>query len=152
MCLLLLVLLWMVFKFLNTMMKLLLLSNDTFSGYCLWWSSVSVCRWLLYQEKVVVRWWKGLWRWFWWRFYDVQCVEWNYLNSVFVISYYLTFFSENRQIACNSNEFKCESDYKCIPNHWRCDNKEDCNDGSDERSCDELSGRCAKLLHYFFFH
>ena len=68
----------------------------------------------------------------------------NYDDS---FSHYLT-FSENRQIACTSKQFKCESDNKCIPNHWRCDNKEDCNDGSDERSCDELSGRCANNFNF----
>lgn len=75
----------------------------------------------------------------------MQCVELTKNNiKLYDLTY---FFLENRQITCTANEFKCEKDFKCIPKHWKCDKKHDCNDGSDERSCDELSGRCSK---YYF--
>lgn len=34
---------------------------------------------------------------------------------------------------CESGQFQCLSDAECIPQHWVCDDEEDCEDGSDER-------------------
>lgn len=36
--------------------------------------------------------------------------------------------------SCNSSFFMCKNG-KCIPQSEVCDNKEDCSDGSDEKSC-----------------
>lgn len=36
--------------------------------------------------------------------------------------------------SCNSSFFMCKNG-KCIPQRDVCDNKEDCSDGSDEKSC-----------------
>ena len=39
---------------------------------------------------------------------------------------------------CGSSEFMCESDKKCIPALWKCDDHPDCDDGSDEKECGEF--------------
>lgn len=37
--------------------------------------------------------------------------------------------------ACPSNQFRCVSDGRCIPNYQRCDFRLQCIDGSDEANC-----------------
>ncbi|KAK7085893.1 hypothetical protein SK128_028262, partial [Halocaridina rubra] len=37
--------------------------------------------------------------------------------------------------SCSSSEFQC-SDGECIPEHWVCDNYNDCIYGEDEINCD----------------
>ena len=40
--------------------------------------------------------------------------------------------------ACNpGSEFTCDNK-RCIPNQWRCDREDDCDDGSDERGCGKV--------------
>ena len=36
---------------------------------------------------------------------------------------------------CATGEFQCVSDRRCIPESRRCDNRRDCEDGSDEANC-----------------
>ncbi|KAI1297126.1 Low-density lipoprotein receptor-related protein 3 [Halotydeus destructor] len=38
---------------------------------------------------------------------------------------------------CKSNQFRCNNG-KCIPKAWKCNRKDECNDGSDEADCDDL--------------
>jgi hypothetical protein len=33
------------------------------------------------------------------------------------------------------HQFKCEADHKCISDIRKCDGKEDCTDGADEKDC-----------------
>ena len=40
--------------------------------------------------------------------------------------------STTPDVTCGSDEFRCVSDGKCIPSVYRCDNENDCDDGSDE--------------------
>ena len=37
-------------------------------------------------------------------------------------------------VSCMDTQFTCDS-YKCIPEDYRCDGEEDCNDGTDEGGC-----------------
>ncbi|GFS95344.1 low-density lipoprotein receptor-related protein 1 [Nephila pilipes] len=45
------------------------------------------------------------------------------------------------ETSCPANSFRCEGGELCIPETWRCDRDDDCNDGingtvsSDERDC-----------------
>lgn len=36
---------------------------------------------------------------------------------------------------CSQHQFQCESDGFCIDMLLKCDGREDCDDGSDERNC-----------------
>ena len=41
-----------------------------------------------------------------------------------------------RVSTCRENEFSCEDGSRpCIPESWKCDDDEDCDDGSDEKNC-----------------
>ena len=44
--------------------------------------------------------------------------------------------------ACAINQFSCVSSGKCIPAAWRCDNDNDCKDGSDELNCEDTKAKC----------
>nr|XP_057930105.1 low-density lipoprotein receptor-like isoform X2 [Doryrhamphus excisus] len=39
-------------------------------------------------------------------------------------------------LSCTASEFEC-GDGKCVPHSWRCDNKADCTDASDEDECEQ---------------
>ena len=45
--------------------------------------------------------------------------------------------------ACYENQFTC-ADGTCIPHEYRCDNKQDCKDVSDEKQC--------KIISYLHYH
>jgi hypothetical protein len=36
---------------------------------------------------------------------------------------------------CLDDEFRCVSDGECIQGDWKCDDWDDCDDGSDEEGC-----------------
>lgn len=38
---------------------------------------------------------------------------------------------------CMEGDFRCSGDGKCISKTWRCDNDQDCADGSDETDCEK---------------
>ncbi|MPC72703.1 Low-density lipoprotein receptor-related protein [Portunus trituberculatus] len=44
---------------------------------------------------------------------------------------------------CEEDQFRCQSDGLCLPETLQCDGKQDCDDGSDENSCD-LTPACAE--------
>lgn len=48
---------------------------------------------------------------------------------------------ENNCKFCEREEFRCQSDDKCIPDKWRCDGYDDCQDESDEQDCYEDDSR-----------
>ena len=48
----------------------------------------------------------------------------SYATIIFIIS-----------AICNSGEFACSNEKKCISSSWKCDGESDCIDNSDERNC-----------------
>ena len=45
-------------------------------------------------------------------------------------------------IECTRDEFHCTADGTCIPERWRCDGDKDCEDGTDEMSCEGTKRMC----------
>lgn len=39
---------------------------------------------------------------------------------------------------CVGTMFRCKSDNKCVPEAWKCDGDDDCDDGSDEAGCSKI--------------
>ena len=39
-------------------------------------------------------------------------------------------------MSCNYGDFQCSASGRCIEASMRCDNRLDCDDGSDEAECD----------------
>ncbi len=66
----------------------------------------------------------------------------------------LSRYAPPAQPTCESAQFQCLSDGECIPQHWVCDDEEDCEDGSDERQhCREYSlSPSVRLSLTFCFH
>lgn len=69
---------------------------------------------------------------------------------------------ENHLRNCTAEEFRC-TNHKCIPKAWKCDNDDDCGDGSDEPSecvnveCRKGWTRCATsyrciCIYILFIH
>lgn len=43
---------------------------------------------------------------------------------------------------CSQNMFLCNSTQRCIPRSWLCDQEVDCQDGEDEKNCDNAQTQC----------
>lgn len=59
-------------------------------------------------------------------------------NVVYLYLYYtnLSFKSLAAVRTCAESEFRCKNS-RCIPQAWVCDGQSDCNDGTDENSCNK---------------
>ncbi|XP_018496366.1 low-density lipoprotein receptor-related protein 3-like [Galendromus occidentalis] len=53
------------------------------------------------------------------------------ITRMFKLRYYVSKAGSD----CGPHEFQCQSDKKCIPTAWRCNQNRECEDGSDERDC-----------------
>ena len=42
-------------------------------------------------------------------------------------------------LACRDGEFTCVSNGQCIPETFKCNRRDDCEDGSDEENCRKYS-------------
>lgn len=49
-------------------------------------------------------------------------------------------------LECSTGHFQCKSG-ACIPDRWRCDHDNDCDDGSDEENCGNYT-----LANHLFPH
>ncbi|KAK7080826.1 hypothetical protein SK128_017447 [Halocaridina rubra] len=45
------------------------------------------------------------------------------------------FLQNLSKVTCEGAKFKCTSSAQCIPYEWKCDGREECDDGSDEEGC-----------------
>lgn len=43
---------------------------------------------------------------------------------------------------CILHQFKCLADNKCISDIKKCDGREDCSDGADEKDCGKCAVQC----------
>ena len=50
---------------------------------------------------------------------------------------------KNRYRECSESEFRCSNE-KCIPNRWRCDHDNDCDDSSDEQECGDFKCQASR--------
>lgn len=41
---------------------------------------------------------------------------------------------------CRSNEFQCATSKRCISESLKCNQEENCDDGSDEKNCKSVTG------------
>lgn len=45
--------------------------------------------------------------------------------------------------SCPDSQFRCSNGLQCIERRYRCDERTDCNDGSDEDNCQTFTGDCS---------
>lgn len=50
-------------------------------------------------------------------------------------------------MTCPATKFRCRTQPKCIPQHWRCDGDNDCGDQSDEEGCSEYLKIAIEKFH-----
>ncbi len=55
--------------------------------------------------------------------------------SKYLIYFCIYIYIHLDSTACNTNQFRCVSDGRCIQNYQRCDFHSQCADGSDEANC-----------------
>jgi len=49
-------------------------------------------------------------------------------------------------VACRYYQFQCHNTGKCIPQHLKCDGKNNCGDWSDEQDCDVTTASPGKII------
>ena len=63
--------------------------------------------------------------------YSITCFSLG--NKFLDLFFYSNIFFLDKP--CARGQFHCISNGRCIIHSWRCDNYQDCSDGSDERNC-----------------